>query len=415
MSAQVKAGYKQTGVGIIPLEWAVSTITESSEMTTVGFVGSMSHLFTKSGIPVLRGQDVLPNMLDASDTKFISNETHLLWIKSALKGGDVVMVRVGASAGTSCVIPDSLGEANAASIVVIRPAKKRLDSNFLSEIINSDFGKRQVESLLVGGAQPVINTATVAAFELPLPPIAEQRAIAAALSDMDDLIRHLDQLITKKRDVKHAAMQQLLTGRQRLPEFSGEWKVRRLDDIAEIDPESLTGSTSPAYEFKYISLENVDLGRLQGYAEIKFCDAPSRARRKLRFDDILVSTVRPNLMSHLLFREPENNWVCSTGFAVIRCLNGIASPDFIYSHLFGATINNQIDKIVTGSNYPAINSADVRALEIPVPSYCEQIAIATILSDMDSELSILETRRDKAHQLKQGMMQELLTGRIRIS
>lgn len=415
MNAQVKAGYKQTGVGVIPVEWAVSTITESSEMTTVGFVGSMSHLFTQSGVPVLRGQDVLPNMLDASNTKFISNDTHQLWIKSALKGGDVVIVRVGASAGTSCVIPDNLGEANAASIVVIRPAKKRMDANFLSEIINSDFGKRQVESLLVGGAQPVINTATVAAFEFPLPPVAEQRAIAAALSDMATLIRGLDQLITKKRDIKQAAMQQLLTGQQRLPGFSGEWKVRRLDDIAEIDPESLTGSTPPDYEFNYISLENVDTGRLQGYAEIKFFDAPSRARRKLRVNDILVSTVRPNLMSHLLFREPGNNWVCSTGFSVIRCSNEITSPDFIYFHLFGSTINSQIDKIITGSNYPAINSANVRALEIKMPSYCEQIAIATILSDMDSELSTLECRRDKAHQLKQGMMQELLTGRIRLT
>ena len=119
-------------------------------------------------------------------------------------------------------------------------------------------------------------------------------------------------------------------------------------------------------------------------------------------------------MSHLLFSELGSNWICSTGFSVIRCINNIANPYFIYSHFFGSGINNQIDKIITGSNYPAINSADVRALEILMPSYCEQIAIAAILSDMDGELATLKTRRDKAHQIKQGMVQELLTGRVRL-
>ena len=226
----MKPGYKQTEVGVIPEEWKVTTISAVSDKTTVGFVGSMSYLFTTQGVPLLRGQNVLPNRLDLTDTLFISAETHRRWSKSALQHGDVVMVRVGYP-GTSCVIPEGLGEANAASLVVIRPTKKKLSAWFLSLVINSDFGKRQIESYLVGGAQQVLNTTTAAIFKLPLPTKAEQETIAEALSDADTLIESLEQLLTKKRQLKQGAMEELLTGKKRLPGFSREWKVKELGDL----------------------------------------------------------------------------------------------------------------------------------------------------------------------------------------
>ena len=130
--------------------------------------------------------------------------------------------------------------------------------------------------------------------------------------------------------------------------------------------------------------------------------------------DVLVSTVRPNLKSHLYFQIDAPHWVCSTGFAVVRCRIGVTDPAYVFHHLFASDISRQIDMLLTGSNYPAIDSRDVRALEIPTPPYIEQTAIATVLSDMDAELTALETRRDKTRTLKQAMMQELLTGKTRL-
>jgi type I restriction enzyme, S subunit len=104
MSAAVRAGYKQTEVGVTPDDWTLINIASVSDMITVGFVGSMAHLFTKVGVPLLRGQDVKPNRLNLSNTELISIDTHKLWKKSALECGDVVIVRVGASAGMACVI-----------------------------------------------------------------------------------------------------------------------------------------------------------------------------------------------------------------------------------------------------------------------------------------------------------------------
>jgi type I restriction enzyme S subunit len=213
---QSKPGYKQTEMSArFRTDWLVVSIRDVAEKITVGFVGSMAHLFTDQGIPLLRGQNVLANQLDLNETKFISPETHKQWKKSALEPGDVVMVRVGYP-GTSCVIPDGLGEANAASLVVVRPNTSKLSAHFLSMIVNSQDGKRQIDSYLVGGAQQVINTGTAAMFKLRLPSLPEQTAIVAILSDMDADIAALETKLATAQQIKQGMMQELLTGRIRL-------------------------------------------------------------------------------------------------------------------------------------------------------------------------------------------------------
>lgn len=250
---------------------------------------------------------------------------------------------------------------------------------------------------------------------IPRPPsTAEQEAIAEVLSDADTLIESLEKLLVKKRRLKKGAMQELLTGKKRLPGFRGKWKVKRLEDVADTDLENLGSDIRPHYTFNYITLEDVDMGTLRHYSEQVFQTAPSRARRKIRKGDVLVSTVRPNLMSHLLFFEEGDNWVCSTGFCVVRCRAGISNPGYVYFHMFAGFVTRQIETLLTGSNYPAINSGDVRALQIPFPEFEEQAAIATVLDGMGAEIAELEAKLAKARLIKQGMMQQLLTGRIRL-
>lgn len=252
---------------------------------------------------------------------------------------------------------------------------------------------------------------------LPVPaPVAklEQQAIAEALDNADALIESVGHLLTKKRQIKQGAMQELLTGQRRLPGFEQQWDVARLCELADTDTESLGPETPANYQFRYIALEHVDQGRLCGHSEEAFGTAPSRARRKLLRGDILFSTVRPMLLSHLLFDQTGDDWVCSTGFCVIRCKQGIAAEQFIYALLFSRLVGRQVEALLTGSNYPAVNSRDVRSLKVPVPPLEEQTAIATTLSDMDAEITALEARLAKARALKQGMAQALLTGRIRL-
>ncbi|TWD58313.1 type I restriction enzyme S subunit [Zymomonas mobilis] len=242
----------------------------------------------------------------------------------------------------------------------------------------------------------------------------EQNHIGKALSDADALIEGLARLIAKKQLIKQGAMQDLLTGRHRLPGFSREWVDYTIQDIASVDPEALGAGTATNRIINYISLENVSRGVLNGWNETSFRDAPSRARRILRQHDVLLGTVRPNLQSHLLFDQKGDNWIGSTGFAVLRARLELCSPRYLFELIMSHVIGRQIDELIAGSNYPAISNREIRTLQIALPSLNEQNAISTILSDMDTEIQAFETCLEKARQVKEGMMQNLLTGRIRL-
>ncbi|MBC6477973.1 MAG: restriction endonuclease subunit S [Hormoscilla sp. GM7CHS1pb] len=193
-----------------------------------------------------------------------------------------------------------------------------------------------------------------------------------------------------------------------------DWQVNKIGEIANVDPENLTAKTYAEYQFKYISLEDVDRGTLKGYSEQVFSTSPSRARRVLRYGDVLFSTVRPNLKSHLLFNKDDDDWVCSTGFSVLRCQNNLSIAAFLFFHLFSGNINKQIETLIAGSNYPAINSSDVRKLEMAVPEVEEQRAIAQTLSDVDGLIAALDKAIAKKRNIKTATMQELLTGKKRL-
>jgi type I restriction enzyme S subunit len=270
------------------------------------------------------------------------------------------------------------------------------------------------KQLMAGSIHNTIYMPVFKSLQVLLPPLPEQQAIAKALIDADELIAALEVLITKKRDIKQGVMQELLTGKRRLPGFQAEWGTKTLSELATVDGDNLGASTSADYTFNYISLEDVDVGVLISYSEQQFATAPSRARRRLIKGDVLVSTVRPNLKSHLLFKKSGGEWVCSTGFSVVRANEALLSPEFLIQYLFSNGIESQIEMLLVGSNYPAINSLDVKRLRIPAPDINEQRAIAAVLTDMGAEIAALEGKLAKARAVKQGMMQVLLTGEVRL-
>lgn len=411
---ELRSGYKQAEVGLIPIEWevkplgSIGTVIRGASPRPKG-----DKRFYGGDIPRLMVEDV------TRDKKFITPQIDYLTAEGAkqsrpCKQGTLTVV----CSGTPGVVGMPSFLAVDACIHDGMMALVHMTSSVVPDYLFHQLCSYQdalYKTATHGGTFVNLTTAGLRNFQIALPPNEhEQRAIATALSDIDALIAGLEQLIAKKRDLKQAAMQQLLTGQTRLPGFSGVWEVKLLGDVAEVDPDNLSASTDPQYEFRYIALENVDRGTLVGYSEQIFSTAPSRARRKLQAGDILVSTVRPNLQSHLLFSESLGDWVCSTGFSVVRCRFERAIPAYVYAHFFADAVNSQIDALLTGSNYPAINSGDVRALKIAFPSVEEQQAIAIVLSDLDAELAALETRLAKTRALKTGMMQELLTGRTRL-
>ena len=406
---ELMPGYKRSDVGVIPDDWDAKPLGEIGD-SLIGLTYRPSEV-RKYGTLVLRSSNVQNGTLCFDDNVFVDAD---IPDRIMVRPGDIlVCVRNGSRdlIGKSALIDErAVGMTFGAFMGVFRSE----DGQFLRHVFQSGIFKKQINEHL-GATINQITNKSLNSFKVPLPPTDEERTeIARVLSDVDALLASLDQVIAKKRDLKQAAMQQLLTGKTRLPGFGGEWQLKRLGDVVDTDPENLGADTATDFWFNYISLEDVDRGQLRSHSEQVFIDAPSRARRKLMPNDVLVSTVRPNLQSHLLFKGDAGHWVCSTGFCVIRCREGVTCPAFVFSHFFAADVNRQIDTLLTGSNYPAINSGDVRNLEIMFPSYVEQCAIATVLSEMDAELSALEARRDKTRNIKQAMMQELLTGKTRL-
>lgn len=408
------SGFKQTEVGVIPEDWEIVVLGQLLRRNPNYGINAPAIPFDSRFPTYLRITDIMEDGRFNEATKASVN--HPASSAYLLEPGDVVFARTGASVGKSYLYNTNDGRLVFAGFLIrLSPDPERLVPAFLSFFAQSRSYWSWVKVNSMRSGQPGINGREYASLPIPLPPTkAEQEAIAEALSDADALIESLSSLIAKKRQIKQGAMQELLTGKKRLPGFSGEWEVKRLGDVADTDSENLGSDTRQNYSFNYIALEDVDEGVLRSYSEQVFQSAPSRARRKIRQGDVLVSTVRPNLKSHLLFSTSGDNWVCSTGFCVVRCRKGVTHPYFVFSHMFTGTVMQQLEALLTGSNYPAINSGDVRALEISFPEYEEQTAIAAVLSDMDAEIAALEEKLAKARAIKQGMMQELLTGRIRL-
>jgi len=408
---EVKAGYKQTDVGVIPEDWKAAKIEDLAYYITVGFVGSMSYLFVNEGVPLLRGQNILPHLLNLTNLKYISPETHCQWKKSSLIQGDIAIVRVGYP-GTACVIPEGIGELNAASLVIVRPNHKLLDSDFLCYILNSPWGKDQIRLRLVGGAQQVVNTRTAADLKVPVPPLPEQRAIATAISDVDALITSLDQIIAKKRDIKQAAMQELLTGKRRLPGFETgeEYSQTEIGPIPEDWDVDSIGKLSSITTGDKNTQDRIEDGIYPFFVRSSTVEKIN----SYSFDGEAVLTAGDGVGTGKIFHYIKGKFDFHQ--RVYKISNFCERIDGYFFYLyFSNHFYSRIMQMTAKSSVDSVRRDMISNMNVPFPTIPEQRAIATILADMDVELAALEQKRGKTKAIKQGMMQELLTGRIRLT
>lgn len=258
---------------------------------------------------------------------------------------------------------------------------------------------------------------------LPIPCHQDQQAIASALYDIDTLLGSLDQLITKKYDIQQAATQQLLTGQRRLPGFSGDWEVKRLGDFGQClrgvtykgDADLLAYDTDKTY--RLLRSNNVQQSAIDTDG-LQFVNTRCVSNHQiLKPKDILICMANgsKDLVGKAgLFEVSDGHRYTFGAFMGCFRMKTGTDPGFIFA-LFGThKYKNYIANLLAGSSINNLRPRDIEKMEFSFPSKNEQAAIATILFDMDTELATLEARRDKARQIKQGMMQELLTGRIRL-
>jgi len=322
---------------------------------------------------------------------FISEEAHSMLDRSEVRSGDLLMTITG-NVGRSILLDEDFGTGNINQhIARVRITDSRLDKRFALHFLSQRRVREYYQSITTGQAYPQISLKQVRETEIPLPPRPEQRAIADALSAADALIERLDALIAKKRAIKTATMQRLLTGQQRLPGFSAPWTMKEIGEIAPLQ----RGFDLPTSNVR------------PGPFPVVYSNGVLRQHATAMDTGPGVVTGRSGTLGKVHYIDddywPHNTTLWVTDF----CGN---HPKFIY-YLYSFI---GFERFGGGSGVPTLNRNVVHEHEIPVPTAEEQQAIAGILSDMDAEIKALQARRDKTQAIKQGMMQELLTGRTRL-
>jgi type I restriction enzyme, S subunit len=403
-NSQLKEGYKQTEVGIIPQDWLV---------TALGALGNFKNGINKNseafghGYPFVNLMDVFgvssisaTNLSDLIETNSIERQTY------NLKEGDVLFIRSSvkpSGVGLTALIEEDLDQIVYSGFLIRFRDNGSIGKNFKQHCFYEEGFRKRLISASSVSANTNINQDNLKQLLIPLPPTkAEQEAIACTLSDIDALIESLDRLLTKKRQIKQGAMQDLLTGRERLLTFSKKWEEKYLGDIAEI----VMGQSpkSSCYNSKGIGLPliqgNADILNRQTIKRIFTTEVTKRGK----YGDIIMSVRAPvGEIARAVFDSCLGRGVCA-----IRYDN-----DFLYHYLIWR--ESDWVGLSKGSTFDSVNSTDIRSFKLFIPNEPqEQIEIANILSDMDAEIGSIESKLTKTRQLKQGMMHELLTGRIRL-
>lgn len=401
-------GYKQTEIGAIPEDWQVR------DLGSVGRVIRGSSPRPK-GDKRYYGGDVPRLMVEdvTRDGKYVTPQIDYLTKEGAkrsrpCKRGTLTVVCSGTVGVPSFLAVDACIHDGFLALVQL---DRSVDDEYLYYQLSS-LQERFDSSATHGGVFTNLTTSGFGAFSVAFPPLPEQRAIAAALRDVDSLIHALDELVAKKRDIKQAAMQQLLTGQHRLPSFTAPWETKRLGEVIEkIEGGGTPSRSNPSYwgnEIPWMTVKD-----FATFDPHKTQEAITRAGLEHSAANLI----------------PKGTLITSTrmalGKAVIYEMDVSINQDLKalfpkrninvhYLYYWFQYLANLIESLGSGSTVMGLSVADLRNIEIRVSSLEEQAAIATFLSDMDAEIATLEARRDKTRALKQGMMQELLTGRTRL-
>lgn len=422
-SAVVTPGYKLSDLGPIPVDWDITMLRALGHSLSGGTPRSSDERFWGGDIPWVSSKDMkvlrLRDSIDHVTPHALGNGTRLV------QPGTILMVVRGMSLVHS--FPVAIAE-------VPVSFNQDLKAFVPHTGVSAEFVLRWLEAnqarILLLATEATHGTKRLPTSDLlstyvPLPPPPEQRAIAETLSDVDELLGALEALIAKKRAIKQAAMQQLLTGKTRLPGFSGAWETKRLGKHVTF---LRTGTNSRAEltsdgPTKYLHYGDIHTST-RVWLNPLVHDMPSlpaecaQTLDRLRDGDLIFVDASEDLdgvgKSVEITGASRDDIVAGLHTIAARFDKSFLVDGFKAFLQFCPAFREHLRRLAAGTKVYATNRAHISSAEVPLPAGDEQEAIAAVLSDMDGEIATLERRRDKTHAIKQGMMQQLLTGRVRL-
>jgi type I restriction enzyme S subunit len=424
----LKLGYMPTALGILPVDWEVKPIADLSEFVTSGSRG-WAKFYSGAGPLFIRSQNVRDGRLDFSDSQSVLPPEGSEGSRTRVQCNDLLVTITGNSVGNVAWVDRDLGEAYISQHVgLIRLLDRSLAEFVCLFLAPHSPGNAQILASQSGQSKPGLNLKNLEEFVVALPSLPERCAIVTALRDMDALVEELERFIAKKRDLKHAAMQQLLTGQTRLPGFTGEWETKTLGELFEF-----SGGYSASRD--QLSTEGycyLHYGDIHG-ATNTFVDTDSDFQNIPKLDIPLKKVSPKSLLDDgdVVFVDASEDdegtsrhvvvvnkaavpFISGLHTIVAKCKTDELSHEYRRYCFRTKAIQDQFRFYAVGTKVSGISKTNIPKLRLPVPSVPEQTAIAAVLMDLDAELIALDQRLTKTRDLKQAMMQELLTGRTRL-
>ena len=412
----IPQGYKQTELGIIPDDWEVVSLGSVAKINgRIGFRGYTTADLVEAGqgAYTIGGKHITNMVLDLQDAEYISWQKYYESPEIMVRKGDIVLAQRG-TLGKSAFIRNDIGPATInPSLVLIN--KIKCDNEYLSYWLQCD---KIVEYICAINSQtsiPMITQNQIEHIPVVLPTTKEeQQAIAEALSDIDGLIAALDKKIAKKRLIKQGAMQQLLTGKKRLPGYTGDWITIRLGDYATMNSGGTPLSSIPEYyngDIPFLSISDITIAG-------KYIKKTEKTITNKGLQNSSARLFSKGTIMYAMYASLGKTSIADIELSCSQAILGITPNDKIdsdYLYYCLSFMENSVKEIGQTGTQTNLSKQIVQDILLSMPSQSnEQRAIATVLSDMDKEITDLEAQRDKYRLLKSGMMQKLLTGQIRL-
>jgi len=416
----VEKNFKHTEIGLIPEDWELVRIGDSFQFKN-GL--NKEKDFFGYGFPIVNYMDVFKGTFITSDLikgKVFLSKQELR--NFDVKKGDVLFTRTSETQeeiGYSSVVVEDLKDTVFSGFVLrARPFNNLFDIQFCRYGFSNRIVREQIISNATYTTRALTNGRVLSEVKIPLPPLPEQQAIAATLTHTDEWIESLEKLIAKKRLIKQGAMQKLLTPKS-------DWEVKKLGEIGNCLRGVSYAGDNDLYEndndnsIKLLRSNNIYNSKVVYSNVLNVKKEKVNAHQIIQKQDILICMA--NGSKELVGKAGYFNDIYDSSKFTFGAFMGIfrinsyeVDPYFIFVNFLSKNYRSHIDLLLSGSSINNLKPMDIESIEIKVPLLSEQTRIATILSDMDSEIEALEQKLSKAKQMKQGMMQELLTGRIRL-
>lgn len=427
----VKKEYKQTEIGVIPEDWETSSLSAAFQKLEAG-VSVNSDDSLSSEYHILKTSAVHDGVVDTAETKPVIPQDYLR-LKCPLVKGSIIISRMNtpalvgecgftkdAKAGT--YLPDRLWQ-------IQNSNKSSFDFVWLNYLLNTKQYRDAVRATATGTSNSMKNISKerLLDIEIPRPPISEQENIAAVLSEVDELINLIEKQISKKKAIKQGAMQELLTGKRRLPGFDGKWQSFVFGDLFDFIPNNAFTRAQMDVSGRVKNIHYGDiLTKYGAYISANRKDIPyiakeidlSRFSEKcyLQSGDLVIADTAEDETVGKALEVINVECPVLAGQHTLLCRPKVRFAEkFLGYYLNASCYHNQLLPYIVGTKVSSVSKASIAQTKLVVPKYEEQQAIASILSDMDDEITELEHKLAKYRQVKQGMMQQLLTGKIRLT